>query len=129
MTTDSKRKIRKWVKALRSGEYNQGEGNLCAVDKDGNAHYCCLGVAYELDHGPSSWTFGKLENPDTGFPPDVDDDENATEVLKTSTTRRVDYYKPKYISSKEAAELMDMNDLGESFSAIANYLEDKYLND
>lgn len=35
--------IRKWVEALRSGDYQQGTGHLRAGDK-----YCCLGVACEL---------------------------------------------------------------------------------
>lgn len=30
----------KWLKALRSGEYKQGRGQLCIQDR-----YCCLGVA------------------------------------------------------------------------------------
>jgi hypothetical protein len=34
---------RKWVKALRSGEFEQGRGRL----RDGD-RYCCLGVACEL---------------------------------------------------------------------------------
>jgi hypothetical protein len=28
-----------WIKALRSGQYKQGEGNLCS-----NGAFCCLGV-------------------------------------------------------------------------------------
>ena len=32
---------KKWLAALRSGEYDQGQGRLCTVD---NTAYCCLGV-------------------------------------------------------------------------------------
>lgn len=32
-----------WLDALRSGEYEQGEGELC-TDNDGRLEYCCLGV-------------------------------------------------------------------------------------
>ena len=42
----------KWVEALRSGEYTQGEGDLAIIDEneDGtvtlqNTSFCCLGVA------------------------------------------------------------------------------------
>lgn len=35
--------VKRWLTALRSGEYEQGTGALC---KDGK--YCCLGVACEL---------------------------------------------------------------------------------
>ena len=44
---------RKWVAALRSGEFEQAQGRL----KDGDA-YCCLGVACELyirETGVGSW--------------------------------------------------------------------------
>jgi hypothetical protein len=41
--------VQKWVKALRSGEYKQGDKRLCKVGKDGEPNsYCCLGVACEL---------------------------------------------------------------------------------
>ena len=39
-----KKIMEKWVKALRSGEYKQGEGNLC----DSKNNFCCLGVLTEL---------------------------------------------------------------------------------
>lgn len=38
---------KKWIAALRSGDYDQGKGALCRVTKEG-AKYCCLGVAYEI---------------------------------------------------------------------------------
>jgi hypothetical protein len=34
----------KWVKALRSGKYNQGRGKL----NDGDENFCCLGVLCEI---------------------------------------------------------------------------------
>lgn len=34
----------KWVDALRSGKYKQGEGLL----RDKNDHYCCLGVLADV---------------------------------------------------------------------------------
>ena len=35
----------KWLTALRSGDYQQGEGEFC-----NNGKYCCLGVAYKEAH-------------------------------------------------------------------------------
>lgn len=35
----------KWVKALRSGQYEQGQGVLYNRD---TGHYCCLGVLAEV---------------------------------------------------------------------------------
>lgn len=34
----------RWVKALRSGEYEQGKDRLCSMDKK----FCCLGVLVDL---------------------------------------------------------------------------------
>lgn len=39
---------KKWVKALRSGKYKQGEGYLKITDNKGNSSHCCLGVLCEL---------------------------------------------------------------------------------
>lgn len=35
---------KKWITALKSGEYQQGVGQLC----DGEPTYCCLGVACKI---------------------------------------------------------------------------------
>jgi hypothetical protein len=43
----NKDNMRKWVKALRSGEYRQGAEALARVEPDGVLSYCCLGVACE----------------------------------------------------------------------------------
>ena len=32
---------KKWVKALRSGEYTQAENQLCLVDSDRSESFCC----------------------------------------------------------------------------------------
>lgn len=36
---------KKWIEALRSGEYRQGRGMLCSLD---HHKYCCLGVLTDL---------------------------------------------------------------------------------
>ena len=44
---------RKWLKALRSGEYQQGDSQLLNKN-NGNSYYCCLGVLediYRKEHG------------------------------------------------------------------------------
>lgn len=40
--------IKKWVDALRSGEFGQTTGRLGKVDETGEASYCCLGVLCEI---------------------------------------------------------------------------------
>ena len=40
--------MKKWVAALRSGEYMQANGELRVANEDGSHSYCCLGVLCEL---------------------------------------------------------------------------------
>lgn len=37
-----------WIEALRSGEYEQGIGNLAVYDVNNTLTHCCLGVLCEL---------------------------------------------------------------------------------
>lgn len=39
---------KRWIEALRSGEYKQGKGRLCALNEDNTYSYCCLGVLADL---------------------------------------------------------------------------------
>ena len=42
--------MKKWLTALRSGEYKQGTGAL-EVSTKGDSHYCCLGVLQHMLDG------------------------------------------------------------------------------
>lgn len=53
----------RWLEALRSGKYKQGRGKLRqAVDVEGGAEYCCLGVLCDLaaKEGVGDWVDGSL---------------------------------------------------------------------
>ena len=50
---------RKWIEALRSGEYKQGRGYLIDMDRE---TYCCLGVACAISGGNFS-TAGEGQYP------------------------------------------------------------------
>ena len=39
---------KRWLEALRGGKYKQGRNYLRAKDKNGELHYCCLGVLTDL---------------------------------------------------------------------------------
>lgn len=39
---------RRWVEALRSGDYDQATEKLTIVDDNGNKSHCCLGLLCEL---------------------------------------------------------------------------------
>lgn len=40
--------LRKWVDALRSGNFKQTKGRLSKIENDGSRTFCCLGVLCEL---------------------------------------------------------------------------------
>lgn len=40
--------MKKWVAALRSGEFKQGQGKLKHKNDNGEISFCCLGVAREI---------------------------------------------------------------------------------
>ena len=44
----NKRVMKKWVKALLSGKYKQGQGLLKQTDHKNTIRHCCLGVLCEL---------------------------------------------------------------------------------
>jgi len=47
---------RKWLAALRSGEFEQAHGALRKVSDGGESGYCCLGVAEEVARGKEAWS-------------------------------------------------------------------------
>lgn len=99
----------KWVAALRSGKYKQGQGWLYSIIK-GSPKFCCLGVLCEVggvtrqeENAKSIFSYG--EKFDTELPP------------------------PKFLGEigltrLEARHLAKMNDSGgQSFLQIASYIE------
>lgn len=95
-----------WVEALRSGEFEQTDDSL--QDRDG---FCCLGVLCEihpaivqskrsdLEEGIYYKMYGGNNESDTQLP--------TIKVLTQNTQFK----------------LMQLNDAGESFSKIADYIE------
>lgn len=71
---DSNIKAR-WIEALRSGEYEQGTGQLKAVSPSGQASYCCLGVLCDVmaKDGFGAWDHDVfIVTNDTNIKPGVD---------------------------------------------------------
>ncbi len=96
----SSSKLERWIKALRSGRYKQATG---ALHKKNNK-YCCLGVLCKLN-GIKFKTMRVTE---------CDDNDNS-EVY--------DEIKQDLLGEKLTDKLTDMNDNGDSFKTIADYLE------
>jgi len=105
MTIEENRK--KWIAALRSGEYDQGRAYLC---KDGK--YCCLGVA--------AHTLGiKVTKEFDGI---VWFDESEATAPK-SLQEMLGLWGDNGLSSDGMYSLTELNDNGTPFYRIADKLE------
>lgn len=90
----------KWLKALRSGKYKQAKGRL-RKKLNGHYGYCCLGVLYK---------------------------EINKEWPKVTRSIGVGYLPKKFseemkLSRSKQGDLAIMNDGGQSFSQIADWIE------
>ena len=92
----------KWIKALRSGKYNQAQGKLYEEKDDS---YCCLGVLCEVGKIPSIKGLGV-----TAYDGDY-------EVLTPRLLKKFG------LSPIQQEELAEKNDKGASFTWIADYIE------
>jgi len=90
----------KWLKALRSGEYKQGEGYLLI-----NNTLCCLGVGCKVLNIPDK-NINNWGSPSKGL------------------DKRIPNYLIGGRGNEYIDELMEMNDNdGKSFKQIANWIE------
>jgi hypothetical protein len=89
----------KWVSALRSGSYTQGQHSLRNT-RHGEVKHCCLGVLLCAS--------GTRYAPQMAKSDSVRDYEIVEEMIGGSDVRY---------------DLAEMNDEGKSFDEIANYIE------
>lgn len=112
--------MKKWVKALRSGKYKRGSGNLRKKTSTGYRH-CCLGVLCDITPGVEwieypggqvSWASDELGPEDAVLP---------VGVMEYSGIGDEQGYMP---SKKGKCTLVDINDSGKySFNKIADIIE------
>jgi hypothetical protein len=105
---------KRWLAALRSGEYKQGHGRLRIDDL-----YCCLGVACEVED-PSQWKPSfKHHGVVYGFYSDVN-----TGLIPRPVADKLGF------SRSFITVLMELNDdLKFTFGMIADYAEAKIKNE
>lgn len=110
---------KKWVKALRSGEYNQGNGHLVNVNPDGSERFCCLGVLCNLatESGYGEWSgllfVDEKGNDHYGYLPEG--------VKEWAGLKSIDGARGHALKS-----LATLNDHGATFAEIANIVEAEY---
>ena len=124
------------VKALRSGDYKQGRGQLRAGQSDGDGGtcmlFCCLGVIYDITH-PNEWLedseFSGSINYGTTLPDeDIDSFGENTAELSPGQLREIG------LSATEQRALVCMND-GNAFpvgsfrqeGVIQSSIDPKYI--
>ena len=93
---------KKWIEALRSGNYQQGRGML-----KGPLGYCCLGVLCEIS-GMGTWFdsyYYEIE------------DERSGAVLPVKLREKIG------LSAEQQTNLIGMNDSGDTFLEIADWIE------
>lgn len=95
----------RWVAALRSGKYKQGRGTLCSYDGLSNERsFCCLGVLADLID-PEGWKVRSYVSLSWRDP-------SCTTDLKQDT-----------LDLDPQRKLIWMNDVGDTFADIADYIE------
>ena len=97
----------KWLTALRSGKYEQGESEL---KTKGTQEYCCLGVACKI----------------AGLRPS----DISGRTMPSTLSPKLQSKLPPFFRSETVdrdheglATLADMNDNGSTFEEIADYIE------
>lgn len=95
------RKLKQWIKALRSGKFNQTREALRRKDNS----YCCLGVLCQLN----GIEFKTVSVNSGG---DADGNHKVYREIKDNL-----------LGETLTDKLTTMNDEGDSFGDIANYLE------
>ena len=103
----------KWLEALRSGKYKQGQGRLRSRDNK----FCCLGVLEDVLETPWTLKGTRFAVPDGGIP------DAYSGTLSPNSQVRCG------ISLHAIDHLTALNDginndgVGETFSVIADYIE------
>jgi hypothetical protein len=126
---------KKWIKALQSGKYKQGEGYLKQINSRGKTRHCCLGVLCELYNDSMKKNHKKtlnikslecfsnrtayisFNNQDAGLPAPV----KKWAGIKNSLGEFRD-------SNNNLNCLADLNDTGKRFKTIANIINENMEN-
>lgn len=117
-----------WLDALRSGEYEQGTGQLRntltghnedtdSFEPTGEFTYCCLGVLCDLyaKENDVEWHESDLILGRGTFPP-----SEIADWAGFNEDQKIGLFK---FESGEARDVVSLNDSGESFETIANIIE------
>lgn len=103
----------KWVDALRSGKYRQGQCQLSEIGPEG-ARHCCLGVLCEV--AMDAKVIGRYKAERSYLPERV-------MVWAGLKTEKANFRESNAEENSEGGTLVQLNDRGESFAKIADFIE------
>lgn len=124
--------VKRWVKALRSGDYQQGIEYLCYEDEiSGDFTYCCLGVACDVlnendwvKHPRSNgWSIGEYKEFDIPSTSNL----YGWGYADTASFPSKEILKKMGLGTTYAQKLTKLNDSGWSFNRIAEKIEKDLL--
>ena len=122
----------RWVAALRSGEYEQGQGQLVADLGDGQKVFCCLGVACELavEDGLARRVITRDGYHDGYVDGGGNEDKGAipaTLAIQLGLTPSGSFSRSVYAGGRDHYGLDSLNDTaGWTFAQIADYIETNF---
>lgn len=110
---------KKWVRALRSGQYEQGEGTLCreGTEEENFDRFCCLGVAcdlYQREKGDLYIKNGYYKLKTLSYNDTIDFLPMVVQEWLELKTNEGNY---------RGTDLSIQNDKGKTFDQIANVIE------
>ncbi len=109
--------MKKWVKALRSGDYGQGRARLVTIEHNGSERFCCLGVLCNIatEAGYGEWNGTRFQ------------DENGYNCGGVLTPGVISWAGLTGIHTAIKNPLILLNDRDrKSFAEIADYIEENY---
>jgi len=119
----------RWVKALRSGKYKQGTDYLCKTE-DGHTKHCCLGVLTDMYQQECKRNKKKALSVKiiSGSHPSytVFTYNKEDKVLPVAVKKWAGMKNRSGRIETENECLAFMNDEGDSFKKIANFIEKNY---
>jgi hypothetical protein len=118
LSEPQKKRVKDWIKALRSGDYKQTKGMLCSKDMS----YCCLGVCSEIQ-GVTK----ELDNSRFVFHyPEGDESSGMSDsdwMYETYGFRNTHKFAESSLAPGVSQSLHHLNDIGATFAQIADVIE------
>lgn len=112
--------MKKWVKALRSGEYAQGKLSLVRISNNGEHQFCCLGVLCNIMQEETGELKVNRVNDNFIF-------DSNRHILPDSVKNWSDMKSHDGTTAcSKMVSLIGLNDDGKSFTEIADVIEENY---